>query len=214
MDRELKRFEAAIAHDLNNVLQVLMGNLELLKRRREFVPEIVEAALGATRKAAHYTDRLLALGRMGEQAPRPFELNRLLRDLEQMFEHTLGDAIAVQFDLAADVKNAHADPRALQMALLELATNARAAMARGGRLVLRSANAPPYVLLEIADTGSGMAPEAAARALAASVPTPGAKLGGLGLQIVQRCVGQAGGRVELETAPGAGTRVKLYLPAA
>src|SRR5918911_3245348 len=118
MKEELRKLESALAHDLNNFLQVIMGNLELLKRRREFVPEIVEAALGATRSAATLGDRLLALGRLESYEARSIELNRFLRDLTELIENTVGESIAVEFDLAPKVRPVMADPRALQLALL------------------------------------------------------------------------------------------------
>jgi signal transduction histidine kinase len=210
---ELKKIEAALVHDLNNYLQVIMGNVELLKRRREFVPEIVEAALGATRNAAALGDRLLALARLESYAPRAIELNRFLRELTEMVERTVGESIAVEFDLATDLRPAMVDPRALQLALLELATNAREAMATGGRLLLRTAAAPAdRVLLEVADNGRGMpkGTRGSFEPLAVAAGKPRA----LGLHLVEYCMQVAGGRMELDSAPGAGTRVKLYLPAA
>ena len=215
MNEELKKIESALVHDLNNYLQVIMGNVELLKRRREFVPEIVEAALGATKSAATLGDRLLALSRLENYAPRALELNRFLRDLTEMLEHTVGESIALEFNLAPDLRPAMADPRALQLALLELATNARDAMGSGGRLSLRTAAAPSNrVLLEVADNGRGMAKGPRGSFEPLSVRTSPGKTRALGLHLVEYCMQVAGGRMELDSAPGAGTRVKLYLPAA
>ena len=215
MKEELKKIESALVHDLNNYLQVIMGNVELLKRRREFVPEIVEAALGATRSAAALGDRLLALSRLENYAPRALELNRFLRDLTEMVEHAVGESIAVEFDLAPDLRPAMADPRALQLALLELATNAREAMGAGGRLLLRTAAAPSNrVLLEVADNGRGMAKGTRGNFEPLAVRSSQGKPRALGLYLVEYCMEVAGGRMELDSAPGTGTRVKLYLPAA
>jgi signal transduction histidine kinase len=215
MGRELKQAEAALAHDLNNFLQVIMGNLELLKRRREFVPEIVDAALKATRHAAQLADRMVAIGRLQPHEPRKLELNRLVGELEQLIGRTVGDAIRVDLKLAPDLKDAFADPHALQVALVELATNAREAMRGGGRLSIRTAQAPgALVMIELADTGRGMPPELLARALEPQLsPADGTGPAGLGLHIVQRCMRQAGGRVELDS-DATGTRVRLYLPEA
>lgn len=215
MKEELKKIESALVHDLNNYLQVIMGNVELLKRRREFVPEIVEAALGATRSAAALGDRLLALSRLENYAPRALELNRFLRDLTEMVEHTVGESIAVDLELAPDLRPALADPRALQLALLELATNAREAMGAGGRLLLRTAAAPSNrVLLEVADNGRGMAKGTRGSFEPLAVGSSQAKPRPLGLYLVEYCMEVAGGRMELDSAPGSGTRIKLYLPAA
>ena len=215
MHEELKKIESALVHDLNNYLQVIMGNVELLKRRREFVPEIVEAALGATRSAAALGDRLLALSRLENYAPRALELNRVLRELTEMVEHTVGESVAVEFDFAPELRPVMIDPRALQVALLELATNAREAMGTGGRLLLRTAAAPSNrVLLEVVDNGRGMAKGARGSFEPLAVRAAQGKPRALGLHLVEYCMQVGGGRMELDSTPGAGTRVKLYLPAA
>ena len=216
MSRELKEVEAALAHDLNNYLQVVMGNLEVLRRRAAFVPEIVDAALSATRNAAQLADRLVAIGRLQHHEPRGLDLNHVLTDLCDMMTRTVGEAVRVELNLAPGLPKAMADPRALQTALLELATNARDAMPQGGRLAIRTASAADNLLMiEVADSGAGMTPEAMARAFEPLLPGgEGPKPAGLGLHIVERCVRQAGGRVELDSQPGKGTRVTMYLPAA
>src|SRR2546421_4490056 len=141
MKDELKRVEAALAHDLNNLLQVVMGNLELLRRRHEFVPEIVEAALAATRNAAQFADRATAIGRLQTHEPRSFDVNRLVSDLQPVLARMLGDRVRVELRLASDLRAAFADPHSVHVALLELATNARNAMPAGGRLAIQTANA-------------------------------------------------------------------------
>ena len=217
MNADLKELAAALAHDLNNFLQVVLGNLELLKRRREFVPEIVETALGATRNSAALGERLHALGRLQPPEPRAFDLNHFLREFKDAVAQSLGAGVRLELALAADLPSAYSDPRAVQLALLELAANARAAMPGGGRLMIRTARGPQgLVVLEVADTGGGMSSAAIARAQApllsrAERGKPGS---GLGLHIVDACIRQAGGRVELGASPGAGTTVKLYLPSA
>ena len=214
MAGELKQIEAALAHDLNNALQVLMGNLEVLKRRHEFVPRVVDAALEATRRASELADRMGAVARLRSQEPRVVDVNALVGELRELLELTCGDAIRVELTPAADLKKALFDPQALHLALLELAANARAAMPGGGRLAITTANARQrLVLIEVADNGKGMPPQIRERAFQPLAAAEGGKPGGLGLRIVEQCMVQAGGRVELESAPGAGTRVKLYLPA-
>ena len=198
MALELKQVESALAHDLNNFLQVIMGNLELLKRRGELVPEIVEAALSATRTAAALAERLGAISRLRRQEPRRLEVNRLLAELAPLIERTVGDAIRVDLKLASGVPDAFADPQSLQLALVELTTNARNAMPAGGRLSIATADAGDRVRISLADTGCGMPPPA-------NEPT------GLGLQIVEQCMAAAGGRVEFESTD-LGTTVKLFLP--
>jgi signal transduction histidine kinase len=216
MKGDLKEIAAALSHDLNNYLQVVMGNLELLRRRGEFVPETVEAALAATRRSAALADRLHTLGRLQPPAPRTFDLNHLVRDLSESLAQTVGTAIRVEPNLAAELPGALADPRAVQLALLELAANARAAMPDGGRLLLRTAQgSPEFVVLEVSDTGAGVAAATLERARAPLLSRgQHGKPGGLGLHIVYACIEQAGGRVEIAASPGAGTSVKLYLPSA
>jgi signal transduction histidine kinase len=199
---ELKQLESALAHDLNNLLQVIMGNLELLKRRGELVPEVVEAGLAATRNAAAMADRLGAIGRLRRQELRPVDLSRLLVELAPLIERTVGDAIRVELKLASNLGEVMADPQSLQLVLLELATNARNAMPAGGRLSIVTQDAGAgLVRLAVGDTGCGMPPQPAAE------PT------GLGLQIVEHCMTLAGGRVEFDSTD-MGTTVRLYLPAA
>ncbi len=201
MSVELKQVEAALSHDLNNVLQVIMGNLEVLKRRGELVPEIVEAALAATKSAAALADRLGAISRLRRQEPRSLDVNRLLAELAPLVERTVGDAIRVEMKLAATPPNIFADPQALQLALLELAANARSAMPAGGRLSIATTKATDdLVRIEVGDTGCGMPP-------AAAEPT------GLGLEIVRHCMALAHGRVEFDSTD-MGTTVRLYLPVA
>jgi len=200
MPVELKQVESALSHDLNNLLQVIMGNLELLKRRGELVPEIVEAALTATKHASAMADRLGAIGRLRRQEPRALDLNRLLVELAPLIERTVGDAIRVELKLDSNLREVMADPHCLQLALVELATNARNAMPAGGRLSIVTQDAGSGLArIAIGDTGCGMPPRP-------SEPT------GVGLQIVEHCRAHAGGRVELDSTD-MGTTVKLYLPA-
>jgi signal transduction histidine kinase len=198
MSGELKRVESALTHDLNNVLQVIMGNLELLKRKNELVPEIIEAALQATRNAAALADRLGAIGRIRRQERRSVDVNRVLRDLEQLLERTVGDAVRIEMNLADNLPPAFADPQCIQLAVLELAANARAAMPAGGRLTFTTAAEGACVRIDVADSGCGMPP-------AAAEPT------GLGLQIVKHCMALSEGRAEFRSTD-LGTTVKLYVP--
>ena len=201
---ELKDVEAALNHDLNNTLQVVMGNLEVLRRRATFVPEIVDAALNATRSAAHLADRLAAVTRLRQTEPRRLDLNAALTDLTDMLQRTLGDAIRLDLDLSPSAGAVLVDPRCLQTALLELAANARHAMPGGGRVLVRSAPAR----VEITDSGPGMPAEKIEKIAGTfQAINPGA----LGLHIVERCVSASGGRVEISSSAQRGTTVTLHL---
>ena len=193
MDPELKRVEAALVHDLNNYLQVVMGNLELLKRKGAGAPEIVEAAIAATRSAGQLADRLVTFGRLKNCQPRALDLNRVVRELGPMVQSSAGDAVRLDMQFASSLPAAHADPQHVQVALLELAALARAALPGGGRLTLRTLAGGGEVLLE----AGGLPRER----LAAALAPDGA------LYLVDRCMRQAGGRIE------AGTTFRLYAPA-
>src|SRR3954468_24722711 len=209
MSREQKDVEAALAHDLNNTLQIVMGNLEVLRRRASFAPEIVDAALNATRNAAHLADRLGAVARLRNMEPRRLDLNAALDDLSDMMRRTLGDAFLLEMDLAPDAGTVLVDPRCLQTALLELATNARDAMPTGGRVLVRSAAGK----VEMTDTGPGIPAAKVAHAFQPDfgfdAARPAAKPVTLGLHIVERCVNGCGGRVEISSAAPHGTTVTL-----
>jgi two-component system, cell cycle sensor histidine kinase and response regulator CckA len=188
MGRDLKEVESALAHDLNNYLQVVMGNLELLRRKNAFVPEIVTAALNATRHAAQLADRLTALGRLHPYEARAVDLVRLLTDLRAIVERVVGDGFRVTAEVAPDLATALIDPRLLHVVLLELASHARDVTPGGGQICLRAANAADgRISVELAIA----APD------------------GLVHDIVEACIGRIGGSMELSS-----NLVRLYLPAA
>jgi signal transduction histidine kinase len=178
-----------------------MGNLELLKRRGELVPEVVEAALAATRSAAALADRIAAIGRLRRQEPRAVDVNRVLAELLPLIERTVGDAVRVELKLASHLREVVADPQSLQLALVELAANARHAMPAGGRLSIFTEDAGHgSIRIAVGDTGCGMPPRPA-------------EATGVGLQIVAQVMALAGGRIEFDSTD-LGTTVRLYLPAA
>ena len=212
---ERKKPESVLAHDLNNYLQIIMGNLEVLKRRGELVPEVVDAALDATRNAATLADRLLAFMRLQACEPRTVDLNRLLLDHSKSLAHTAGERVRVETKLSDDLRPVRADPRHLQAMLTELVMNARDAMPRGGQVRIRTLNASPdSVAIELSDTGPGMTAEEIAHAFdPLEAKKRSGRAAGVGLAIVDHCMRQAGGRVELGSERSGGTRVTLYFPA-
>lgn len=188
MRRDLKEVESALAHDLNNYLQVVMGNLELLRRRGQFVPEIVTAALNATRNAAQLADRLTALGRLHPYEARSVDLRRLLTDLRAIIERVVGEGCVVNTEIAPDLAPALIDPRLLHVVLLELAGHARDASPGGGPVRVCAANAADgRISVELA-----LAPPQ-----------------DLVHDIVDACVQRLGGSMEVSPH-----LVRLYLPAA
>jgi PAS domain S-box-containing protein len=220
-----------IAHDFNNLLTIISGNLQILDDEVGSggeTSETIASALRAVERGAALTRKLLAFARRQRLVPRAVLPAQVLDDLRGMLPRTLGEhiAVSVEFGDAGDV-SVFADPGELEAALINLALNARDAMPRGGNLaitvekrVLEESNARmdlpagAYVVFSVADTGIGMAPDVAARALEPFFTTKEAGRGnGLGLSMVYGFARQSGGQVVIESRIGEGTRVDLYLPA-
>jgi signal transduction histidine kinase/CheY-like chemotaxis protein len=236
--RQAQKMEAigqltgGIAHDFNNMLAIVLGNLDLAKRRLSRGTAVIEQHLNGAqegaRRAAALTQRLLAFARQQPLAPEPVDVNKLVSGMSDMLHRTLGEAIRIETVLAAGLWRIHADPNQLENAVLNLSVNARDAMADGGRLTIETANSylddryvaehsgiPPgqYVMLAVTDTGSGMTGEVAAKAFDPFFTTKQAGVGtGLGLSQVYGFVKQSGGHVKIYSEPGKGTTIKVYLP--
>lgn len=235
--RQAQRLEAigqltgGVAHDFNNLLTVVMGNAELLGLR--LPPQSAEADMAktifeaATRGAA-MTQRLLAFARKQALSPQPVDINRLVSDIHPLLRRALGEHIAIDVVQGTGLWRALVDPGQLENALLNLAINARDAMPSGGRLVIETANVEPdaphmalppgvkdgsFVMLTVADTGHGMTPEVMQRLFEPFFTTkPKGQGTGLGLSMVHGFVKQSNGHIEVDSAPGKGTTVRLYLP--
>ena len=227
-----------VAHDFNNLLTVIMGGLDVIGRELAKLGDIPSAArigrardlaLQGTQRAAILTNRLLAFSRQQALDPRPLDANRLVADTAELLRRTLGEAIALETVLAGGLWLAFADQNQLETAILNLAVNARDAMPEGGKMTIETANtyldeayaeavAEPlepgqYVLIAVADTGSGMDRSALERAFEPFFTTKAAGRGtGLGLSQVYGFVRQSSGHVRIYSEPGHGTTVKLYLP--
>jgi signal transduction histidine kinase len=224
-----------VAHDFNNLLQVILGNLERLGRRltgdspaAAAEHRLIEAASRAAGRAATLTQRLLAFSRRQPLAPKSLDLNRLMGGLLDLLGRTLGETIRVETVLAGGLWRVFADENQLENALLNLAVNARDAMPQGGRLTLETQNVRldeaytrsqeevrpgDYVLVSVSDTGVGMTKEVLARAFDPFFTTKDIGQGtGLGLSQVYGFVRQSGGHVRIDSAPGQGASIKLYLP--
>jgi PAS domain S-box-containing protein len=235
--RQAQKMEAVgqltggIAHDFNNMLAVVIGALDLLERRiaqgRTDVERYIDAARDGATRAAALTQRLLSFSRQAPLAPVPVDCNALVEGMLELLKRTLGEAVRIETQLTDAVWYAVTDPSQLENAVLNLAVNARDAMPTGGKLTIHTGNttldkatAEPiniatgdYVCIAVTDTGSGMSEEVAARAFDPFFTTKSVGKGtGLGLSQVFGFVGQLGGHVGLETAPGKGTTVRLLIP--
>ena len=221
-----------IAHDFNNMLAVVMGSLDLLGRRLDDprAKRLVDAALDASKRAAHLTHRLLAFSRQTPLRPEVFDPNRLVSGMSDLLKHALGANIRLETVLAGGMWRTEADPNQLESVILNLGVNARDAMPGGGKLTIETQNAHldsryaadhigvpkgQYVLIAVSDTGTGMAPDVLAKAFDPFFTTkdPG-KGTGLGLSQVYGFVKQSGGHIKIYSEPGEGTTVKIYLPRA
>ena len=221
-----------LAHDFNNLLTGIMGNLELVRRRVDQgrfdnMDRYLEAAHGASRRAAALTHRLLAFSRRQTLAPSPTDVNRLVSGMLELIRSTLGPAVHIEVDHDADLWLTQVDPNQLENALLNLCINARDAMAQGGTLIIRTANStllpkaaaarqlPPgdYLTLSVSDTGSGMSNDVIVHAFDPFFTTkPMGKGTGLGLSMIYGFVRQSGGNVHIQSQVDVGTTMTLYLP--
>ncbi|QCI63982.1 response regulator [Phreatobacter stygius] len=236
---QIQRMEAVgqltsgVAHDFNNVLAVLYANLRLLQERVTDQPallELVDDALDAAGAGTELTERLLAFGRVQPTNTTVTDLREQLPPLMRMLRRTLGETIAISLRMDGDLDALDINRIQLETSLLNLAINARDAMPDGGDLRFDARNtiitpdhahAVPgllpgrYVVLSVIDTGHGMSPAVRGRALEPffSTKTPGHG-SGLGLAMVDSFVRLSGGRLAIDSAPGQGTTVNLYLPRA
>lgn len=221
-----------IAHDFNNLLAGIGGNLELLELRigqgrLAGLERYIGGAQDATRRAASLTQRLLAFSRRQTLDPRPTDVNRLIAGLEDLIRRTVGPSVDVEVVGAGGLWLTRVDTSQLENALLNLAINARDAMAGHGRITIETANKwlddraardrelPPgqYVSLCVTDTGSGMTPDIVAKAFDPFFTTKPIGQGtGLGLSMIHGFVRQSGGQVRIYSEPGKGTTMCLYFP--
>jgi len=211
-----------VSHDFNNFLHIIVGNLEMARRRGQrpgpAMQIHIDTALDASRKATLLTERMLAFGRRQALQPQAVDVNALIEGAADLLRHTVGDLVSLRLDLQPALPPAWIDAVQLESAILNLAANARDAMPGGGRLVVTTRAVPVddehfRIELAIADTGQGMPPQIAARAFEPFFTTKAPGRGtGLGLSQIHGFVSQSGGDVRLETAEGQGTCLTLCLP--
>jgi len=233
--RQLQKMEAVgqltggIAHDFNNMLAVVLGGLEMAKRRVEEQAQEasrhIDSALEGANRAAALTRRLLSFARAEPLLPGAITPGRLLRDMSDLLDRTIGERIEVRIESDPDVWPVWVDAYQLENAMLNLAVNARDAMDGEGQLVMAATNvrlgegevgtlpAGDYVRLAVTDNGTGMSPETLERVFEPFFTTKPAGQGtGLGLSQISGFARQSGGEVAIQSVLGDGTTVSVYLP--
>jgi PAS domain S-box-containing protein len=217
----LGQLTGGVAHDFNNLLRVILGNGEMLSRMAEDEAKRglrLEAICQAADRGRTLVRQLLAFARRQQLNPSVCDINALITEFAPLLRQAVGEAVRVDYHLADGALCSVIDSAQLETALLNLGVNARDAMAEGGSLSIRtrkiSADGGPWIEVEVADTGQGMAAEVQDRAFEPFFTTKSAGLGsGLGLSQVYGFVSQSGGAVALESAAGKGTTFRLRLPA-
>ncbi len=220
-----------IAHDFNNMLAVILGSLNLAKRRlgkgELNIDRFLDSATDGANRAATLTQRLLAFSRQQPLAPEVVDINKMVGEMSELLERSLGELVRLETVLAADLWRVKADPAQLESALVNLAVNARDAMPKGGRLTIETANASidrkyareyalqpgQYVLVAVTDNGMGIAPDVLGKVFDPFFTTKVVGKGtGLGLSQVYGFVRQSGGHVKIYSEVDVGTTVKIHLP--
>ncbi|MDM0014946.1 PAS domain S-box protein [Variovorax sp. J22P168] len=218
-----------VAHDFNNLLMVVLTSLELLRRHLptddQKLARLVENAASAAKRGVSLTQRMLAFARRQDLRPTAVDIQPLVAGMKDMLERTLGPTIRIREHYAADLRPALVDPHQLELAILNLAVNARDAMPEGGELSLEAsetqgngaseAKIGPFIRLTLTDSGAGMSAATLSRAMEPFFTTKGVGKGtGLGLAMVHGLAVQSGGRFLLESSEGVGTSASLWLPIA
>ncbi len=221
---------SGLAHDFNNLLSIISGNLELLREDKRLTDKQrrkIETALNATIRGSALIHQLLAFARKQPLQPEKVDIAQVIREIRELLERSIGSSIRLQFDLNNKWRS-RIDRRQFENALLNLVINARDAMPEGGSVIISSADIvidsqkegsdlPPgdYVCITVRDTGSGMNAETAARAFDPFFTTkPPGQGSGLGLSMIYGFARQSGGEASIDSAPGRGTTIYLYLPRA
>lgn len=228
----LGRLAAGVAHDFSNLLTVIQGHTGLLRAHPRLTPDMAASLRSialATERASRLTQQLLSLSRKTVSTPQRLNFNDWLTALAPLLERTLGEAIQIQFQFDPSLPDAQADPSLMEQALLNLAVHARDTMPQGGTLLIRTApvqlgpdeaahhpQARPgwFVRLTLADTGTGLAPEALEHLFEPFWGTTESTSNtGLGLAMAYSIVRQHQGWIQVHSHPGQGTTFDLYLPA-
>jgi signal transduction histidine kinase/CheY-like chemotaxis protein len=234
--RQAQKMEAigqitgGVAHDFNNLLTVIIGSLEMLKNEHggdSRSARLTGYAMQAAVKGEKLTKQLLAFSRRQMLDPEVKDPNQLIRDFDGLMHRAMGETIRIVLDLMPGIGAVHVDPAQFESAILNLAVNARDAMGGTGVITIQTRAVPegrsaaksselasgPYVMIAVSDTGMGMDADTVSRVFEPFFTTkPAGKGSGLGLSQVYGFVSSSRGLVEIESKPGAGTTVRLYLP--
>ena len=218
----LGQLTGGIAHDFNNLLTVVVGGLDIIAKRADDskLKRYADNALAAAERGARLTGQLLAFSRVQRLEVRPTYVAPLIQNMRPLLRNVLGPGITKNFDLDQAMMPVMADPTQLEVAVLNLAINARDAMPNGGFLTFSSKPVQvgddpdledgEYIELTISDTGVGMPPEIAERAFEPFFTTKEVGKGtGLGLSMVYGMARQSGGTARIESTPGKGTSVRM-----
>lgn len=220
---------AGVAHDFNNLLHVINGSLERIAARPDDAVQLqryLRAASTAAERGARLTQQLLAFARRSRLEPRAVEVSGLITSISELLDSSVGSKNELVLHLRRRLPEVSVDPVHLEMALINVLVNARDASPRGGTITVQTSqihlngDAPArqltpgaYVVVAVSDEGDGMTPEVMARATEPFFTTKRVGEGtGLGLAMAQGFVQQSGGRLELESTPGAGTTVRMLFP--
>ena len=227
----LGKLTGGIAHDFNNLLQVIGGNLELLAVEiagDNHLHRRLETALHAVSRGSKLASQMLAFARRQPLSPKVVNLGRLIRDAGDMLRRALGEAIEIETVIAGGLWNTFVDPVQVETALLNLAINARDAMAGSGKLTIEAGNAyldenyvvrhaevtpGQYVMIAVSDTGGGIPRDILDKVFDPFFTTkPEGEGTGLGLSMVHGFVKQSGGHIKIYSEVGEGSTVRIYLP--
>ncbi|MET1080492.1 MAG: PAS domain S-box protein [Pseudomonas sp.] len=223
----LGQLTGGIAHDFNNLLMVILGSLELAKKRLTNQPAVLpllDNAIAGAQRGASLTQRMLAFARRQELNPQPVDVGTLIRGMSDLLAHSLGPQVAIETRFPLVLQPVLVDASQLEMAILNLAINARDAMPNGGTLVIaareeRISSAPAledpdiFVCISVTDEGIGMDEATLQRAMEPFFTTKGLGKGtGLGLSMVHGLAQQSGGAFSLKSVLGQGTTGELRLP--
>ena len=210
------RLTGGLAHDFNNLLQTIRTGLQVIEMSKDGPPpaRVVDAAVRATNRAAELVKQMLAFSRARPQRLAAVAFADFLLGARELIQKAIGQGIELVADVEPGLPPLHVDPTQLELALLNLVFNARDAMPRGGRITVSArSNGAQGVMVEVADTGTGMDEQTRARAMEPYFTTKPIGAGsGLGLAQVRAFSLQSGGDVRLYSEAGAGTRVQMLLP--